>query len=60
MNYDRTTINNTQLLTFLPVPATVIATQLAATTQDSDWVDCACSSGKCIRLLTIIIIRSFL
>jgi len=28
-------------LTVSPVSATVIATQLAATTQDSDWVDCA-------------------
>jgi len=28
------------------VPATVIAIQLPATTQDSDRIDCACSKNK--------------
>jgi len=32
----------------MPVPATIIAIQLPATTQDSDRIDCACSKDKCI------------
>jgi len=47
MNNDWTTINNTQL-TVLSVSATVIAIQRPATMQLSDWVDCTCSSDKCI------------
>jgi len=35
---------STTQLTVLSLSATVIVIQLAATTQDSDWVDCAMCS----------------
>jgi len=39
-----------QLTTVMPVSATAIAIQLPVAMQDSDWVDCTCSSNKCISI----------